>query len=128
MWFNEIESIYKGTETARKYKDYNLKFQAWFNKNHGAKKTIQESHLREFVGIYIAEGKSTKMLIGALKFRFNECEKKKFSFKGLNKKSETKSPHKAFTQKELQVIFAKLSKFPEVELACCLLYDMAGRS
>lgn len=26
LWFDEIESVYKGTETARKYRDYNLKF------------------------------------------------------------------------------------------------------
>jgi len=108
--------------------DYNMKFQEWFNGKYNKKKPIEECHAREFVGTYINQGKATKILISALKFRFKECEKKRFSFKGLNKKSENKRPHKAFSKDELQNIFEKLKKFPAVELGCRLLYDLAGRS
>jgi hypothetical protein len=128
MWFDEITAVYKGTETCRKYMDYNLKFQSWFNEKYGPKKSVEECHAREFVGIYIEQGKSTKIVIAALKFRFKECEKKRFSFKGLNKQSEHKRPHKAFSKVELENIFVRLEKFPEIHLACRLLYDLAGRS
>jgi hypothetical protein len=67
------------------------------------------------------------MLIAALKFRFNECEKRKFSFKGLLKQSEKKRPHKVLSKEDLLNIDERLGKATEVKLACRLLYDLAGR-
>ena len=114
LWYDEIDALYKGTETARKYRDYNLKFQSWFSEKYGLKAVVEERHAREFVTLYITAGKSTKILISALKFRFNECEKSRFSFKGLNKKSETQKPHQAISREQLQVIFDQLKKYPEI--------------
>lgn len=41
--------MYNGTETARKYKDYNERFQLWFDNQYGSKKEIAEEAVREFI-------------------------------------------------------------------------------
>jgi hypothetical protein len=41
--------MYRDTETSRKYKNYNEKFQLWFDEQHGKKKDIEEDHVREFI-------------------------------------------------------------------------------
>lgn len=50
---------------------------------------------------YAAAGKDTMVLVAALKFRFNHCEKRSFSFKKLLKKSENKHSHRVLTKEEL---------------------------
>jgi hypothetical protein len=52
----------------------------------------------------MAAGKSTRMLIAALRFRFNECEGNDYSFKRLGRDSTKKRPHKALTVEELQLL------------------------
>jgi hypothetical protein len=72
--------MYKGTETLRKYKHYNEKFQLWFDNQYGKRKEIEEDQVREFIFQEGKKGKDTNMLVAALKFRFNQCEKKDFRF------------------------------------------------
>lgn len=49
LWYKEVNRVYKDTETARKYKKYNEKFQLWFDKEYGTKTEIEEEHVREFI-------------------------------------------------------------------------------
>jgi hypothetical protein len=37
---------------------------------------VEEKHAREFVNEYSIAGKNTLVLVAALKFRFNYCEKR----------------------------------------------------
>jgi hypothetical protein len=41
--------MFNDTETSKKYKDYNEKFQLWFDNQYGRKKEIEEEHVREFI-------------------------------------------------------------------------------
>lgn len=67
------------------------------------------------------------MLIAALKFRFNFCEKKKFTFKRLIKESKKKNPHKVIAPADLDAIFTKSKKNLEICVAFHLMYDLAAR-
>lgn len=75
LWFREVDIVHKGSKTGKEYTRYNNGFQKWFDFNYG-KQEITESHAREYVGTYIAGGKSTQVLIAALSFRFGDCEKR----------------------------------------------------
>lgn len=79
------------------YRRYNTQFQKWFDRTYGKTKVL-EYHVREYVQSYIDGGKNTSVLIAALKFRFNECENKAFSFKHLNKPSDIPHSHKAMSR------------------------------
>jgi predicted metal-dependent hydrolase len=61
--------------------------------------------VREFIFQEGNKGKDTHMLVSALKFRFSQCEKKKFNFKRLAASSQMKKPHRAITAAELEDIF-----------------------
>lgn len=67
------------------------------------------------------------MLVAALKFRFNQCEKKKFNFKRLATSSKKKKPHKAISAEALQDIFKRSRINLEMTVALHLLYDLGGR-
>jgi hypothetical protein len=43
-----------------------------------------------------------------LKYRFNECENRKFSFKGLAKETENPKPHLAMSGEKLASVFRAL--------------------
>jgi hypothetical protein len=58
---------------------------------------VEEDNVREFVQEYTNKGQNTMVLVAALKFRFNYCEKRDFSFKKLIQKSEHEHPHSALT-------------------------------
>jgi hypothetical protein len=107
---------------------YNNKFLQWFSEKKGKKQRVLASDAREFVSEFIKAGKDTQILISALKYRFNECENRKFSFKGLNKKTENPKPHQAMNAEKLASIFLALENKPSIYLACNMLYDLAARS
>ena len=67
------------------------------------------------------------MLVAALKFRFNECEKKSFSFKGLIKASENSKNHHYLSPSTRQLIDDSLVDNLEIRLACRILYDLGAR-
>jgi hypothetical protein len=67
------------------------------------------------------------MLIAALKYRFNECEKKGFSFKGLNKPTVNSKPHNIIPTATRNLIDNKLEHNLPMRIACRLLYELAGR-
>jgi hypothetical protein len=67
------------------------------------------------------------MLVAALRFRFNQCEKKEFDFKRLARNSQSRQPHKAVTTQELQDIYARSADNLEMNVAIHLLYDFGGR-
>lgn len=67
------------------------------------------------------------MLVAALKFRFNQCEKKKFNFKRLAAGSKSKRPHQAISAAELETIFARSADNLEMAVALHLLYDLGCR-
>lgn len=120
--------MYQGTETEAKYLQYNKKFQAWFDDKYGSKEEVQEVHARDFVSEYVSTGKDSNMVIAALRFRFNFCEKKEFSFKGLRKGSKSKKPHKVISSVELGQIFKASQKDLGICVAFHLLYDLAARA
>ncbi|CDW82327.1 integrase family protein [Stylonychia lemnae] len=126
LWYKEIEAMYKNTSTGSEYMRYNKQFQKWFVKNYGKTK-ILERHAREYVSIFIEEGKSTQTLIAALKFRFNYCERLGFNFKGLLKQSESLNTHKFLSAEDRQSIDQSLSNNLSMQVACRLLYDLAAR-
>jgi hypothetical protein len=67
------------------------------------------------------------MLVAALKFRFNQCEKKDFAFKRLASSSKKKRPHRAITNEGLQDIYTRSADNLEMNVAIHLLYDLGGR-
>ena len=83
--------------------------------------------MREFIFQEGKKGKDTHMLVAALKFRFKQCEKKRFTFKRLAADSKDKKPHKAIAAKELQEIYARSAGNLEMNVAIHLLYDLGGR-
>ena len=95
--------MYKDSSTKDDYMRYNKEFQKWFTQSYGKAK-ISEKHVREFIQTYIKDGKSTQVLVAALKFRFNECEKRSFSFKGLIRASEKPKKHSYISQERREFI------------------------
>lgn len=83
--------------------------------------------MREFIFFEGNKGKDTHMLVAALKFRFNQCEKKEFNFKRLATGSKEKRPHKIISAEELQDIFQRSKVNLEMNVALHLLYDFGGR-
>jgi hypothetical protein len=67
------------------------------------------------------------MLVAALKFRFNQCEKKEFNFRRLARNSKSKRPHQAISAAELESIFDKSADNLEMNVALHLLYDLGCR-
>jgi hypothetical protein len=67
------------------------------------------------------------MVISALKFRFNTCENRAFTFKGLKNETDKPKPHLAMSAEKLAFVFEALKNNPAIELASHLLYDLAGR-
>lgn len=67
------------------------------------------------------------MLIAALKFRFNECEKKGFSFRNLNKPTEAPKPHSIIPTATRNFIDTSLQHKLSMRIACRLLYELAAR-
>ena len=120
--------IYRGNATGKEYARYNNSFIEWHAIKYG-KKTAAESSVREFIQEHAAAGKSTKMMVAALKFRFNYCEKRGFDFSRLIKEAapDRKKPHQALGKKELTAIFNRLKPYPLMRTACMILYDLAAR-
>lgn len=67
------------------------------------------------------------MIISALKYRFNECEKRNFSFKKLNKNTEQAKPHAIIPTAARKQIDDDLQSNPLMRIACRLLYELAAR-
>jgi len=59
VWYEEVKSIYSGTETERHYFRYNANFQEWFTKEKGKNESIQEKDVREYVASFVKDGKDT---------------------------------------------------------------------
>ena len=97
---------------------------------------MDERNIKEatekYVSAYLAEkvtsGIATTQIYAALSARFNTIENKSWSFKGLNKNSNFKNPHHAWTFNEMQSFF-KLIKCKRIDMivAVHVLWDMAGR-
>ena len=117
--------MYKDSVTGSEYMRYNKTFQRWFTSLYGKAK-VTERHAREFVQTFIKDGKSTQVLVAALKFRFNECEKKGFSFKGLIKATENSKSHNYISPSTRQLIDDSLVGNLEMRLACRILYDLGA--
>ncbi len=105
---------------------YNKQFQKWFAENYGKAK-ILEKHTREFIQTYIKDGKSTQVLVAALKFRFNECEKRSFSFKGLIRASQKPKKHSYISREKRESIDKSLEDNLDLRIACRLLYELGAR-
>jgi len=67
------------------------------------------------------------VLVAALKFRFDFCEKRNFDFKRLIKKSDKKKAHQAYTKAELRTIDANLVGYPLMRVSCKILHELAAR-
>jgi integrase len=91
--------------------------------------TPTEQDVRHYIQEYSGAGKSTKMLVAALKFRFNYCEKRGFDFSRLIKQAapDRKRPHRALKKDQLSAIFNTLKPYPLMHVACRILYDLAAR-
>ena len=120
--------MYKDTATEPEYMRYNKKFQDWFNKEYGSKTKIEEDHVRDFVSEYVKAGQDSNIVIAALSFRFNFCEKRRFNFKGLRKQSKSPKPHKVMGHAELAQIFESSKTSIDMCTALHLLYDLAARA
>jgi hypothetical protein len=123
-----VEAIYKGNPTGIEYTRYNNAFIKWFTIKYG-KKEVTEQEVRQHIQEHSNAGKSTKMMVAALKFRFNYCEKRSFDFSRLIKEAapDRKHPHRALKNGELSAIFDSLKPYPLMHLACRILLDMSAR-
>lgn len=83
IWHKELRTSSHSESTKANYKQYNNKFIVWMNERYGAGTTVEEENVREFIQEYALNGLNTMVVVAALKFRFNECEKRDFSFKRL---------------------------------------------
>lgn len=126
LWFREVEAIYGGNATGREYARYNETFISWFSTKYG-KASVTERAVREHIQEASKQGKSTKMMVAALKFRFNFCEGKSFDFRRLIKQSARPQPHQALKKTQLAAIFNTLRPHSLMHLACRMLYDLAAR-
>lgn len=64
---------------------YNKRFIEWHREKNG-KKNVEEDDVRDFIfSHFIQQGKKTSVVIAAMNFRFNYCEKKGFNYKGMNR-------------------------------------------
>jgi hypothetical protein len=77
-----VKAIYKGSATEGEYTRYNNLFHVWHNEIAGAGSEIEEDEVRKYIQLQAGD---TRMLVAALKFRFNFCEKRDFDFKKLIK-------------------------------------------
>lgn len=66
-------------------------------------------------------------MIAALKFRFNECESRGFSFKRLAKASKNKRPHRSIPLEELEELEEKSKSHPKYNLGWRMLLDLGCR-
>jgi hypothetical protein len=119
--------MYEGSTTLGIYRGYLNKFQGWLVKTKGLKKNPSEADAREYVATQLLLGRDTRALIAALRFRFNFCEKRSYSFKGLSKKSKQEKPHKIIRPENLDKIFRSAAGNIELCTAFHLLYDLAAR-
>ena len=49
IWHKEIGRVFADTATESEYMRYNKKFQDWLNEKDGAKKDVEEDHVRDFI-------------------------------------------------------------------------------
>lgn len=91
------------------------------------KAQITEENAQEYVQSWVAAGKSTKELITALKYRFNDCEKRGFTFKKLGKSSKNKRPHRALTAVDLDRLEELSKPHLKYHLGWRMLLDLACR-
>jgi hypothetical protein len=88
-----VKALYHGNATGIEYTRYGNNFIKWHKEKYGGMRELEE-HIREYIGLQ--EG-DTKVLVAALKFRFNYCEKRDIDFTRLRKSSAAKRPHKCLT-------------------------------
>ena len=67
------------------------------------------------------------MLVAALKFRFNYCEKRDFDFSRLKKESQHKREHRCLTKEELAELDEKSKRYPLYRLGWHMMLDLAAR-
>lgn len=97
------------------------------NEYHGVGTQIEEEHVRRFVQEHSNEGKSTGVMVAALRFRFNTCEKRGFDFKRLVKDSSSKKDHRCLSEEELENLDKVSIQYPQYRVGWHLMYDLACR-
>lgn len=65
-------------------------------------------------------------MVAALKFRFNYCEQRDFSFKYFGKDSKNSNPHKAYTIAKIEEMYDKSDSL-WMKAMIGFLYDAAAR-
>jgi hypothetical protein len=61
----------------------NKQFNSWFAKNYKNKDTVEQEHIEEYINSFIQAGKSTNIIVAALKMQFETVLGKHFNWKGL---------------------------------------------
>lgn len=74
-----------------------------------------------------AEGISTKVIVAALKYRYNTVGKHTFEFKGLAEPSKNPKPHHPVPIGQRSNIDQMFAQDIKTRLACKLLYDLGAR-
>lgn len=99
------------------------RFEKWI----GAR-PIDQEFLEQFLEEINAQGKSTKQIAAALKYRYVKVGKLPLDFTDLAEASKNQKPHQYLPQAVRTDIDQQLVKKPKMRLACRLLYDLAARS
>ena len=117
----------KSPKTFDSYKRYNINFQEWVNKTHGKRVPVTQKHIEDFLGLMNDQGKSTREIVAALKFRFRVIEnKQQFNWEMLAKKSQHPNEHQPWPKKMLLELFER-AKDPALRIMLTLLYELGAR-
>ena len=93
---DKVKAKCKTEATRTEYVRINRDFNNWFDKNYPSVDTVEQEHIEEYVALYTKEGKSTYIVVSALKVQFEKILRKGFNWSGLAQGSEHKHEHKAW--------------------------------
>ena len=88
-------------------------FEEWLGVRH-----INQELLEEYIETINSQGKSSKQLVAALKYRYVTFGKLSLEFKGLAEQSKKKKPHKYIPAAQRDHIDQQLKGNTKMRLAC----------
>jgi len=127
LWYDEIIAIHGKTSTGNEYTRYNNLLQVWHNREYGKNVEITETAVRKYVQQQSLAGKSTQVLVAALRFRFMYCEQRSFDLSKLIKESAQPNKHRYLKKEERESVFMRMADSPLMQLSCRLLFDLGAR-
>lgn len=106
----------KSEATADEYVRINKDFNRWFDRQHKGVDTVLQEHIENYVKQYLDEGKSTHIVVAALKMQFKKVMGKDFNWYGLARDSQVKHEHRSWPVEEINRWISEAEDHPVYQL------------